>query len=96
MSKHIRRFRCPCCRERLELDTRTGEVRRPEDTGAEGLDDLLEAQRGESERLDAMFEGAQDSHKRERERLDRLFREAKQEADDDEDAGRPRNPFDLE
>jgi hypothetical protein len=94
MSKHLRHFRCPCCRERLEFDVRTNQVRRPENARAEGLDELIDSQKSETQRLEAMFDGATSSQGRERDRLDKLFREAQEDAKDDD--SKPSTPFDLE
>ena len=95
MPKHLVQFACPCCKERLEIDTRNGKVRslRP---AADGLDALMDNHRHETDRLDRAFDSAQSETSRDSERLDELFRDARKKAEEDPDEGRPHNPFELD
>jgi hypothetical protein len=93
MSKHVLQIRCPCCKKPIEIDTRTGKARAMA-TKDDGLDDLLDAQRRESERLGGLFDSARDASRGDQDRLDDLFRKARDDARGDEE--KPRSPFDLE
>ena len=98
MAKHLFRFPCPCCDKMIEVDTRSGKaraVRADEASGGRDLDDLLAAQKNDSQRLDDLFSSAQDSEKNRDELLDRQLRRAKDEAKKDND-DKPRNIFDLD
>ena len=98
MAKNLFTFPCPCCNKMIEVDTRSGKARavRPEEQqGKASLNDLLEAQRHDSERLDDVFSSAQDTEKRREDLLDEQLRRAKEEAKKDKD-DKPRNIFDLD
>ncbi|MEO0478658.1 MAG: hypothetical protein AAF196_04180 [Planctomycetota bacterium] len=92
MSGTLREFDCPCCGERLEIDTRSGKVRRlrPE---AE-LDDLLARQKSESTRLDDAFEQARSEQSKQEQSFDEMLNDAAEKAKDDPNP--PKRPFDLE
>jgi len=98
MAKNVFTFSCPCCDKMVEVDTRSGKaraVRADERKGGTSLDDLLEAQRHDSERLGDMFSSAQDTEKRQEDLLEEQLRRAKEEAKKDKD-DKPRNIFDLD
>ena len=93
MAQTLIEFDCPCCSERLEIDTRNGKVRRLRTD--QGLDDLVKKQRSESQRLDDLFDKATKDTKSEKDRFDDLLDEAKRKAAED-DGPDPRRPFDLD
>ncbi|MCB9879758.1 MAG: hypothetical protein H6835_19355 [Planctomycetes bacterium] len=98
MSKHLFRIPCPCCNKMIEVDTRSGKaraMRADEKDGGTGLDDLLQAQKKDQERLSDLFSSAQDSERNREDALERQLRRAKDEAKKDKD-DRPRNIFDLD
>jgi len=98
MAKNLFTFPCPCCNKMVEIDTRSGKaraVRADEQKGGQSLDDLLEAQRSDSDRLGDMFSTAQDSEKSREDQLEKQLRRAKEEAKKDKD-DKPRNIFDLD
>lgn len=91
-------FACPCCNKLIEVDTRSGKARaaRPEEAkGGRGLDDLLQAQKKDQQRLGDLFSSAKDHEARAAEQLEQKLLRAKEEARKDKDT-RPRNPFDLD
>ena len=93
MTKHVLQIRCPCCQKPVEVDTRTGKARAMA-TKDTALDELLDAQKRENERLDGLFDSARDASRSDAERLEQMFRRAREDAKDDRD--KPRSPFDLE
>ena len=98
MAKNLFTFPCPCCNKMVEVDTRSGKaraVRADEQKGGQSLDDLLQAQRNDSDRLGDMFSSAQDNEKRREDLLDEQLRRAKKEAKKDDD-DKPRNIVDLD
>ena len=98
MAKHLFRIPCPCCDKMIEVDTRAGKaraVRAEEAEGGRDLDDLLAAQKKDSERLDDLFSSAKDTEKNLDDVLDRQLKRAKKEAKKDKDE-KPRNIFDLD
>lgn len=94
MAQTLIEFDCPCCGERLEIDTRSGKVRRLRTD--QGLDDLMKKQKGETRRLDDLFDRATHDTKTEKDRFDDLLDEAKRKATEDDDGPDPRRPFDLD
>jgi hypothetical protein len=93
MTKHVLQIRCPCCQKPIEIDTRTGKARAMA-TKDTALDDLLDAQRREAERLDGLFDSVRDAGRSEAERREQMFRRAQEDAKGDRD--KPRSPFDLD
>ncbi len=92
-----KRFRCPCCDERLSFDPKTGLATAVDPAKAKksaGLDDLLKDHKRESERLGSVLDHAKDRQKRDAARLDDEFKKAAKDSKGDK--SRPRNPFDLE
>lgn len=97
MPKHLHTFRCPCCHKQLELDTRSGQVRAldPKDShGGKDLDQLLQDQGKQAAALDQAFDKGLREQNRRSESLDDLFKQASEDAKDDE--GPLNRPFDLE
>lgn len=98
MAKNLFTFPCPCCNKMIEINTRSGKaraVRADEKKGGTSLDDLVQAQRSDAERLGDMFSSAQDSEKRREDLLEEQLRRAKEEAKKDK-GDKPRNIFDLD
>jgi hypothetical protein len=98
MVKNIFTFPCPCCDKMVEVDTRSGKaraVRADERQGGKNLDDLLDAHRSDSDRLDNLFSSAKDSEQNRESLLDDQLKRAKKEAQKDKDE-KPRNIFDLD
>ncbi|MGE3174020.1 MAG: hypothetical protein AB7O97_15445 [Planctomycetota bacterium] len=97
MPKDLHQFACPCCGKQIEVDTRTGRARAavPGEGKGQDLDQLLQAQRRDSERLGQVFESARDDQQRQQEQLDQLLRKAKDDARKAPDETL-RRPFDLD
>ena len=98
MPKDIFQFACPCCGKQIEVDVRSGRARAvvPKEAKGRGdLDTLLEQHKTEGQRLDSVFDEAQQRHVKERERLEQLFGKAVDDAAKAKDE-KPPNPFDLE
>ena len=98
MPNHLFTFPCPCCNKMIEVDTRSGKsraVRAEESRKAGALDDLLQAQKADQQRLDDVFRSAKGSVARAADDLDAKLLRAKEEAKKDKDT-RPRTPFDLD
>ncbi|MCK5941591.1 MAG: hypothetical protein KAI24_06450 [Planctomycetes bacterium] len=98
MAKHLFTFPCPCCNKMVEVDTRSGKaraVRADERKGGGSLDDLVDAHKHESQRLDQLFSSARDSEGRRDAELERKLKRAQEEAKKDPD-DKPHNPFDLD
>ena len=101
MTQDTRRFRCPCCHKRLEFETSSGEVREV-DTSEEApkrskkeLEQLVDKQKREVERLGDAFERATDDTLSQADKFDDLFKDALDAAKKDKDK-KPRSPFDLD
>ena len=95
MVKHIFRFPCPCCGEKVEYDTKTREARAASaEKPPVDLDNLLSEQKAKGLHLDDQFEGGLANEKSQKSRLDDLFDQAKDEAKDD--TSKPPNPFDMD
>ncbi|MGK0300700.1 MAG: hypothetical protein ACI89X_001574 [Planctomycetota bacterium] len=98
MAKNLFMFSCPCCNKMVEVDTRSGKaraVRADEQKGGQSLDDLLDADKHNSDRLGDMFSSAKDSENKRDDQLDKQLRRAKKEAQKDKN-DKPRNIFDLD
>lgn len=98
MPKDVFRFSCPCCGKAIEVETRSGRARAvdpAEKRGGGDLDQLVQKQQQEQQRLDDVFSRAQQQQQKQREHLDQLLQKAREEAKKDKDA-RPPSPFDLE
>lgn len=98
MKKSVFMFPCPCCGRSVEVDTRTGKARavRPSEAKGKGdLDQLLDAHKRESDRLDDLFTSAKDRQQSDADHLEQQLRRAKEEAKKDKDE-RPPSPFDLD
>lgn len=98
MPKDVFQFSCPCCGKAIEVETRTGRARavKPEEKrGGGDLDQLVQKQQQEQQRLTDVFSQAQKQQARQQEHLDDLLQKAKQEAKKDQDE-RPPSPFDLD
>jgi hypothetical protein len=98
MAKTLFTFPCPCCNKMVEVDTRSGKaraVRADEQKGGQSFDDLLDAHKGDSDRLGDMFSSAKDSESKRESQLEKQLRRAKEEAKKDQD-DKPRNIFDLD
>lgn len=82
----------------VEVNTRSGKARAvqaDEQKGGQSLDDLLDAQKGQSDRLGDMFLSAKDSESKRESQFEKQLRRAKEEAKKDPD-DKPRNIFDLD
>tara|TARA_R110002072_G_scaffold27804_2_gene90176 strand:+ start:2695 stop:2991 length:297 start_codon:yes stop_codon:yes gene_type:complete len=98
MAKNLFTFPCPCCNKMVEVDTRSGKaraVRADEQKGGQTLDDLLKAQKKDSDRLGDLFSSAKDSEHKRESQYEKQLRRAKEEAKKDKD-DKPRNIFDLD
>ena len=98
MAKNQFTFPCPCCNKMIEVDTRAGKARavRPEEQkGGKNLDDMLNAHRHDSDRLDGLFASAKDTEENREDLLSEQLQRAKEEAKKDKDE-KPRNIFDLD
>lgn len=98
MAESLFKFFCPCCNKQIEVDTRSGKaraVRVDEAKSSRGLDDLLNDQKREGDRLGNLFDSAKGQETRAADRLDEQLRRAKEEAKKDKDT-RPPNIFDLD
>ncbi len=99
--KDVHRFRCPCCKKRLEFDTESRKVREvqaeKDDEGPDGaqLDQLLDQQKKDSERLGDAFEQATRDTATQADKFDDMFDSALDEAKKDKDE-KPPNPFDFD
>lgn len=99
MKKSLFTFSCPCCGKNVEVDTRSGKARavRPEEAKGKGdLNQLLDAQTRESDRLDNLFSSARDRQAGDLDHLDKQLRQAKEETKKDNKDERPPNIFDLD
>lgn len=98
MAETVFTFSCPCCNKLIEIDTRSGRARaaRPDEAkGGRDLDQLLNDQKRESQRLDDLFANASETAAQKAARLAAQLQRAKEEAKKDKDE-RPRNIFDLD
>lgn len=98
MPKYLLTISCPCCKKRIEVDTRSGKARSLEiaEADREGhLDALVDQQRREEHRLGDAFSQAAEAEKAKQKGFDDLFERSLEEAKDDDET-RPRNPFDLD
>lgn len=95
MPKEYYKFSCPCCSERLELDSSTGKARKVTTKEDDSLDSLFQQQKAHSDRLDSAFDSAKDKQKNQAEHLDDLLKQAKKDASDNPDEEVHR-PFDLD
>ena len=97
MTRHLYRFRCPCCDKYIELDTRSGKARalKPDDAkAAADIEKLVDQQKHEGERLTDVFQAAADDHAKQKQKLDDTFSQAFEEAKDDKE--KPPHPFELD
>lgn len=98
MKETVFTFPCPCCNRMIEVDTRSGRARaaRPEEhKGGRDLEQLLQQQKKEAQRLDDLFSGAKETEAQKADRLEAQLKRAKEEAKKDKD-DKPRNIFDLD
>ena len=82
----------------VEVNTRSGKARAVqagEQKGGQSLDDLLDAQKDQSDRLGDMFLSAKDNESKRESQFEKQLRRAKEEAKKDQD-DKPRNIFDLD
>ena len=89
---------CPCCGQKLYVDTRNGRAYStdPESTGVKAdLDQVLKDSSKDKARMEDEFLNAVDQHKRQKDLLEEQFKEAGKKAAKDKD-NKPRNPFDME
>ena len=78
MVKDLHRFRCPCCKESLEFDARSKKVRhlKVDIQDENKLNELMDAQREESERLGDAFSLAAKAQGQHKGALEDLFDQA--------------------
>lgn len=98
MPKDVFQFSCPCCGKAIEVETRTGRARAvnpAEKRGGGDLDQLVEKQQQEQQRLHDVFSQAKEQQSKQQQQLDALLQKAKQEAKKEQDK-RPPSPFDLD
>jgi hypothetical protein len=93
--------RCPECASELEIDAATGEVishrapKRPL-AGGKDFDSLLRGLDEEKARAEAVFEQEKAAMKDRQRLLEEKFDAALKRAEEEEDTGPPRRPFDLD
>ena len=91
---------CPCCKSRLLVDVRTGQLlrsRRPEELDSEGKpvvserdwDEALGKVRGRSQTGEGRLDEALNRERDKASRLDELFRQAKDKLSSDGERGEP-------
>ena len=98
MADNAIQIQCPCCHKRLEVDTGTGRVKAVKverKTDTRELDQLMDAQRGQDEKLSDAFAQAQDAESKRDGQFDDLFQDAVEDAKKHADE-KPKRPFDLD
>ncbi len=92
---------CPCCKERIEVDKKTGKVLRhwekPElKAGADPMQEAFKKMKEEKSRLDSYFSNAGRSMDEKKKELEDKFEKEKKRIKDSGDTSRPVNPMDLD
>ena len=88
---------CPCCRNKLTVDTETGEIlaeERPKQNFAKTFDDAVSTVRGGADRREEAFSKAFDRTQKLDDLLNKKFEEARKKAE--KDTSKPHNPLDLD
>ena len=100
MARDVISLFCPCCGQKLYIDTRSGKAYStdPESSGVKAdLDQVLADSHKDKARLEDEFLQAMDQHQRAKDLLEQQFSDAAKKAAKDKDKGkRPPSPFDLE
>ena len=92
---------CPCCKARIEVDRKTGEVLRhwEKPQVKEGGDLMAEAMKkmqADKTRLDDYFSNAGKSMEQKKKELEEQFEKEKKRIEESGDKSKPINPMDLD
>lgn len=91
---------CPKCGLRIEIDRKTGKVvkhyEKPDIKTGDPLKEMMEKMKGEKEKLNDYFKGAQNGLKDRQKELEKKFEENKKKIEESGDKSKPINPMDLD
>jgi len=92
---------CPCCKERIEVDRKTGKVLRHWEKpkvkeGGDLMNEALKKIEADKSRLDSYFNNAGKSLEEKKKELEEKFEKEKKRIEESGDTSRPINPMDLD
>ena len=92
---------CPCCKVRIEVDSRTGKVLKHWEKpavkpGADPMQEALEKMKADKARLNDYFSNAGKSLEDKKKELEDKFQKEKKRIEESGDTSKPENPFDLD